>query len=193
MKAKGEIATINDALDNMPKMIEYKPTNFITTKSGVSIPKSMEQDVETIKTAEKLGREANLRSQGRTAYNPKGEFQDTKVEPKKPVEVEILNENKNVPSTELAKPKAEDIIDAKVIQNKPKGLTEEQSVRYESIMKDEVEPIRKEIERVGRAMNQVGKQNTTASKKKEMLKDYEVQLRKLNADLVTANKKLPKK
>ena len=193
MKAKGEIATINDALDNMPKMIEYKPTNFITTKSGVSIPKSMEQDVETIKTAEKLGREANLRSQGRTSYNPKGEFQDTKVEPKKPVEVEILNENKNVPSTELAKPKVEDIIDAKIIQNKPKGLTEEQSVRYESIMKDEVEPIKKEIERVGRAMNQVGKQNTTASKKKEMLKDYEVQLRKLNADLVTANKKLPKK
>ena len=60
-------------------------------------------------------------------------------------------------------------------------------------MKDEVEPIKKEIERVGRAMNQVGKQNTTASKKKEMLKDYEVKLRKLNADLVTANKKLPKK
>lgn len=114
MKAKGEIATINDALENMPKMIEYKPTNFITTKSGVSIPKSMEQDVETIKTAEKLGQEASLRSQGRTAYNPKGQFQDTKVEPKKPVEVEILNENKNVPSTELAKPKVEDIIDTEV-------------------------------------------------------------------------------
>ena len=111
MKAKGEIATINDALENMPKMIEYKPTNFITTKSGVSIPKSMEQDVETIKTAEKLGQEASLRSQGRTAYNPKGQFQDTKVEPKKTVEVEILNDNKNVPSTELAKPKVEDIID----------------------------------------------------------------------------------
>ena len=84
-------------------------------------------------------------------------------------------------------------VDKKPIQNKPKGLTEEQSVRYESIMKDEIEPIRKEIERIGRAMSQVGKQNTTASKKKEMLKDYEVQLRKLNADLVTANKKLPKK
>ena len=55
-----------------------------------------------------------------------------------------------------------------------------------------ITPIKKEIERIGRAMNQISKQNTSKAKKAEQMKESAAKLKELNASLVTANKKLPK-
>ena len=174
-----------------PKQIEFKPKDFITTPSGKTMSADMQQEANTIMTAEKTVKELNRRAEGRTSYNPKGQFEDIKVQQKQPVDTTI-EESKGIVPYSATKPK-EDIIDVEVYErNKPKTLTPEQSTRYDNISQQIVDT-QKEMQRVAKAQQLVDKQNISNAKKDTMRKEYAQQLRQLNAEIVTLRSKLPKK
>lgn len=75
----------------------------------------------------------------------------------------------------------------------PKGLTEEQSARYDSIMNETINPLKKEIKRLETEIGGIKNLNTSGAKKDAMRKDLTQQLRTRSAELTTAMKKLPKK
>jgi len=187
MKEKN-VKSIMDNLKSKQKQLPPPPRidAEITPQGQVVPPKAG----EAMATQERIATELGKRQKGRgAAYDPKGEFKDPQFK-KKDIEVELMDD---ATPQGLPSPKGtRDIIDVDVVETKSKKKLTEKTAKAYNKVSTEIANKQKEIKILKNALKGVGKLKTTSAKKKAMNKDYAKQIKKLNAEMVTLKKKLPK-